>query len=194
MMLRRSLLATVCALATVGALIAVAQPAVAAADTCRVGKPVVNINEKILHTDDSGIDGHVWALDTYHEVLQMWRTGDNSYCAIEHQVGQFTTFVGPSPALTGTVPDGLRGVFSATFQWRVTGTFAPRYPKRGHIGTINAGCDRVENCKTFDYRFTDQYFSEITDLGLDSATADYASPCHGHWHQTLDSSRGDIVG
>jgi hypothetical protein len=174
---------------------ALPQPASSlAAEPCRVGAPVVNVVETVKGVVDVGIDGHVWANDDYLNSLRVWRTGPNQFCAIEHSVGVFTTYAGPSPALTGEVPDGLRGVFTGTVTTRETGTFVPRYPTRGYIGTIDANCDREENCATFDYRWPNQYLSGFGRPVFESFKAAYVSPGHGRFVQDLDGSQGDILG
>ncbi|GAA1998200.1 hypothetical protein [Microbacterium pumilum] len=169
-------------------------PAEAAAEPCRVGAPIVNVTETVLNVVDVGLDGHIWALDDYGSWLRIWRTGPDRYCVIEHAVGSFTAFAGASPALTGTVAEGRKGGFVGTTTYRVTGTFSPKAAQTGYLGLIDAGCDREENCATFDYRFTEQYFATVDSFDIDSFNAAYASPRHGRWIQTIDSSTGDIVG
>lgn len=169
-------------------------PAHAAETPCKVGTPVVNVTQTVLNVVDVGVDGHIWALDDYGSWLRIWRTGPQSYCVIEHAAGVFTAFSGASPALTGTVAEGRKGALVGTTTYRVTGIFSPRVAQNGYLGRIDAGCDREENCATFDYRFTEQYFATVDSFDIDSFYATYASPRHGRWVQTINSSSGDIVG
>jgi hypothetical protein len=169
-------------------------PANAAERRCKVGTPVVNVTETVFNVVDVGIDGHIWALDDYGSWLRIWRTGPSSYCVIEHAAGVFTAFAGASPGLTGTVAQERTGGFVGTTTYRVTGVFSPKLAQSGYLGRIDAGCDREENCATFDYRFTEQYFATVDSFSIDSFYATYASPRHGRWVQTTDSSSGDIVG
>lgn len=163
-------------------------------DPCRVGPPVVNVTETVLNVVDVGVDGHVWALDDSGNWLRIWRTGPDTYCVIERSVGVFTTFAGPSPALTGSVPDGRTGGFVGTTTFRVSGVFQPKFATSGYLGRLNAECDREENCATLDYRFTEKYFATVDAFDIEAFDATYASPRHGRWVQTTDSSSGDIVG
>lgn len=187
----RLLSSVVSACLLVGALPAGSQ---AASDPCRVGAPLVDVTQGVLNVVDVGLDGHVWALDDYASQIRLWRTGPDTYCAIERAVGTFTAFAGPSPALTGTVRGGRRGVFAGTTTYRVTGDFVPKAPTHGSLGLIDAGCDRDENCASFDFRFTERYFASVESFDISAFGAVYASPGHGRWVQTSHSSSGDILG
>jgi hypothetical protein len=190
-MLRRVLLCVLTAALLTGSTPAAAE---AAPETCRVGSTVVDVTETVLNVVDVGVDGHVWALDDSGTWLRIWRTGPNAYCVIERSVGVFTAFAGPSPALTGVVAEGRRGGFVGTTTFRVTGVFQPKVATNGYLGRLDADCDREENCKTFDYRFTEKYFATVDSFEIESFNGAYASPRHGKWVQSLDSSSGDITG
>ena len=78
--------------------------AAAAVEGCPGDGPlVVNSYGTYRNSADFGADGHVWALDTARESIQIWKIGTNTYCFKRQDIGTFTSFAGVSPEGTGTV-------------------------------------------------------------------------------------------
>ena len=159
------------------------------AQPCEVGRPLVDVT--ILFANDQDVDsnGDVWAIDTGVTRFRLYRTGGDTFCAAITDAGTFTTFGGPSPAGTGTVPAGHRGRFAGTSTVRFGGTFAPTLPTRGFVGTFDRQCDQYQ-CQSPRIGF---YYLEIEGPPMaDTYRYVYVSSC-GVWIVTSAGDRGDIA-
>jgi hypothetical protein len=165
---------------------ATAQPA---APPCRVGAPLVNVTYRFVNEQDLTSNGEVWALDSGIATFRLFRTGENTFCATTSAAGTFTTFGGPSPAGTGTVPEGHTGRFAGQSTLRFVGSFAPVLPTRGFVGTFDAQCDQFDCAAPI--RFGRNYL-ETGPPTVESFRAVYVSSC-GVWVQTSEGDRGDIA-
>src|SRR5687768_10525789 len=85
--------------------------AIAAGQACQQGRPLVDVTYGFLNEQDLNSDGYVWALDDGQSRFRLFQTGLETFCAVSSSSGTFTTFAGPSPAGTGTIPAGLEGTF-----------------------------------------------------------------------------------
>lgn len=156
-------------------------------------KKIINVNQKILNSVDSGIAGNNWAQDSYNRHIEVWQLGDGSFCAILKYEGHFVTFAGPSPGNTGTLDDGIRGTFEGGYRTTIfTGTFTPTKPTHGNIGTFDYQCDVAGNCPGL-VSWTDLYFTNINGFDLEWWGWVYHAGKHGHWINSVDGNSGDIV-
>ena len=187
-------IATVLGVIAASALNAPSASAGANPNGCPTDKPlVVDVTARAINIADLGLDLHVWALDSYDESIQMWRTGTNAYCVKKHAVGTFSTFEGVSPEGTGTVPAGVTGTFEATTYLKIHGTFSPTVPTAGFIGTFDAKCDQNGDCPGGEPRVTTLYFSRVTAFNFGWFHAAYDAGACGTWTQTVDGDIGDVT-
>ena len=188
---RRLALATV----AIAALAIVPQTASAAAGApCPGGgKLVVNAYATYRNSADIGTDGHVWALDTARESIQIWQIGTNTYCFKRQDIGTFTTFAGVSPDGTGTVPAGVTGRWYGELVIVIKGPFAPNLPTSGFVGDFDLQCDQDGTCNgpAFNAR---NYFSSFDSLEFLKFAGTFEAGACGVWRQSTDgTTTGDIV-
>jgi hypothetical protein len=154
-------------------------------DSCPTGKPmVVNAYDTVRNIADLGADGHVWALDTYTETVQIWRIGTNAYCVKRHDVGSFTSFAGLSPEGTGMISAGVTGSFEGTIYLRIYGTFAPTVPTTGFIGDFDGQCQQDGTCPGTVPRVVSLYFSRAFFRDPGSFLGVFDGGSCGTWTQT----------
>ena len=111
------------------------------------GRALVNVSYLFANDQLLGLDGEVWAIGSGYGQFRLYPAGAGAFCAVSTVAGTFTTFAGPSPAGTGTVPAGLTGTVVGTNVLRFTGEFVPLLPTRGFVGSFDARCDQFE-CET----------------------------------------------
>jgi hypothetical protein len=188
----RRIVASAVAAAMLGLLAVVfpANPVAAQGAPCEVGRPLVNVTYRFVDDQDLTSEGEVWALGTGISTFKLYDTGGGTFCATTTLVGTFTTFAGPSPAGTGTVPSGHTGRFVVQSVLRFEGTFEPILPTRGFVGTFDANCDQFE-CET-PIQFGRKYLDVGGPPVAESFRAVYVSSC-GVWIQTEDGNTGDIA-
>jgi len=190
-LIRSARLAAVAAL-SVSALALGALPAGAQvpAQPCEQGTPLVDVVYQIVNEQDLTSTGTVWALDAARSQFRLYRTGRTTFCASVIVEGSFTAFGGPSPAGTGTVPAGQTGRFVGFDTVYLTGTFAPRLPTQGFVGTFDAQCDQFE-CQN-DIRFGRNYVHVTKAPTHGAYSFRYTSPC-GVWTASSGGENGDIA-
>jgi hypothetical protein len=160
-------------------------------DSCPTDKPMV-VNSYVTYENvvDTGVDGHVWALDAATRYFQIWQVGTNAYCMKRRDVGTFTTFAGVSPEGTGTVSGGVTGSFDGTIYFRIYGKFAPKVPTTGFAGDFDAQCQQDGTCLGPRPGAVVLYFSSVYYVDSGSFLATYDGGACGTWVQ---SSTGDTV-
>ena len=191
----RRLAHTIVAGAAVAALSAMPQTAAAAgsADPCPGGAPLlVNSFATSRNLADFGADGHVWALDTARESMQIWQVGTNVYCVKRQIVGTFTSFAGLSPAGTGTVAGDVTGQWRGEIVAVIYGTFEPKVATSGFVGDFDGQCQQDGTClgTLFNPRL---YFSSINGFAFLVRSATFVGGACGVWRQSLGGDTGDIV-
>jgi hypothetical protein len=165
-------------------------------DSCDEDKrKVVDAYATFSNVADFGLDGHVWALDSGTQSIEIWQIGTNAYCLKRRDLGGFTSFAGASPAGTGTIDAGVTGTFDGTVFLRIYGTFDPKVPTTGFIGHFDAQCDQEGNCTGAALRSSVLYFSRtnFVDFGAFHFVAVADDESCGEWTQTPTASSGDIV-
>jgi len=156
------------------------------------GTLVVNSYGTYRNSADFGADGHVWALDTARESIQIWKTGTDTYCFKRQDIGTFTTFAGVSPEGTGTVRGGVTGRWYGEFVIVIKGSFAPNLPTLGFVGDFDMQCQQDGTClgPAFNAR---NYFSSFDSLQFLKREAQYAAGACGVFRQSTEGDAGDIV-
>ncbi|HEX2047639.1 MAG TPA: hypothetical protein VHF27_07740 [Acidimicrobiales bacterium] len=188
MIVRRMAGAVVALLAVLGAF-APAAGGQTPREACQAGPKLVDVYYR--YADDQILDsqGRVVGLSSGIGHFRLYQLGPDTFCAISYVAGTFTTFAGPSPAGTGTVPEGLRGHVVGENVLLFTGEFVPTLPTRGYVGEFDANCDQFE-CET-PIRFGRQYLETGPPEVLGFRFVHYTR-C-GIWIQTESSDVGDIA-
>lgn len=142
---------------------------------CGGGPLVVDITYKLINDPDSSVTGHNWAIDSFNKHIQVWQTGTNSFCAVVHYEGSFTTVAGNSPqntssnisaGITGTSEGGYRALFNGTLNP------SPTEPTTGNLGTMDV------NTSSFDWG---QVYFGTGNLNLVWWGWIYRTPQNGTW-------------
>ena len=154
------------------------------------GRALVNVSYRFADDQLLGLDGEVWAIGGGHGQFRLYPAGPGAFCAVSTVAGTFTTFAGPSPAGTGTVPAGVTGTVVGSNVLRFTGEFAPLLPTRGFVGSFDARCDQFE-CET-PIQFGRNYVDVNGPPEVLAYRFVHVSRC-GIWIETSLGSVGDIA-
>ena len=155
---------------------------------------VVDVTRSIRNVPDFGVDGHIWALDSFEDRLRIWRVGTDRYCVRRDLQGTFETFSGPSPNLTGTVDQGITGTFIGTIMFTNTAEFLPQVPVSGYIGEVDAGCSQAGSCTTPVPSVVALYFPNgPRTFRFFWREAVFDGGQHGTFIQNADGNFGDIT-
>ena len=159
-------------------------------EACQAGPLLVDVWYR--YTDDQFIDTHgrVVGLTSGIGRFRLYQLGPDTFCAISFVTGTITTFAGPSPNGTGTVPAGLRGHMVGEIILLFTGEFVPTLPTRGYVGEFDANCNQFE-CET-PIRFGRQYVETAGPPEVLGFRFVHYTRC-GIWTQTESSDEGDIA-
>ena len=157
---------------------------------CLAGTLVADVvyryeDEQVLDTQ-----GRVVGLASGVGRFRLYQLGPDTFCALSFVTGTFTTFAGPSPNGTGTVPEGLRGHVVGENVLLFTGEFDPELPTRGYVGEFDSNCDQFE-CAT-PIRFGRHYVLTEGPPEVLSYRFSHYTRC-GIWVQTESSDVGDIA-
>jgi len=158
------------------------------------GKVIVNVTYTLFNDTDSAVGGGTWANDTINRHLQISQVSDGMFCAMVSDNGSFVTFAGPSPQVTGTVADGVKGVISGGER---TTTFAgslvsdPTYKVKGQLGTFDLMCDRNQNCLGAHPTISNYVTGWDGDLAWWGW--EYKTPQNGVWVNAITGNTGDIL-
>lgn len=147
-------------------------------------------------------DGHMWANFDYTQHLRIWTVGAHQYCVRKDFDGTWVSIAGASPALTGTVTDGVTGTFTGTEYWEWTATLSPTAPTSGYLGVVDADCTAVDVCADDGYLIVNKYYFPIAGYrhcSLVRSTLEVDGGDHGHLSVSYDGGRrlsitGDITG
>lgn len=186
---RRVVVLAVVLLATMAA--GGSSPAVAqTSPPCEVGRALVDVSYRFANEQDVTNAGEVWALGSGVATFRMYATGPGTFCAVTLISGTFTTFAGPSPNGTGTVPADHTGRFAGRNHLRFVGTFEPSLPTRGFVGSFDARCNQVD-CET-PISFGRLYLDVAGPPMPENFRFAYVSSC-GTLVQTPEGGFGDIA-
>lgn len=160
-----------------------------------VGKPIINVVQKVIGDADSGEGGNYWAFDKYLRHIQVWNTpASGTYCAIVVYNGSYTTIPGQkSPGNTGVISKksggSMNGGRIATIKGDLLDPTA--WPKKGMVGSYDYGCDENGVCPGV-FKWADRYFqSGYTNTDTWWGWI-YRGGHHGMWINSADGNFGDI--
>ncbi|MGA3292057.1 MAG: hypothetical protein ABSC49_02845 [Candidatus Microgenomates bacterium] len=167
------------------------------------GKPVIDVTLQIKNMPDNGVGlGGYWANLTFNTYAKFWALGNGKYECYEYDNGNFITFGGLSPGLTGTVAAGIQGRYIVKSIGIITGMLlsSPMKPTSGFIGSFDAKGDEKGNTPGFMDNPMDWYFKpgwSETDFPL--YEVDYSTCGNGSFGWILGKEgmpvvNGDIVG
>ena len=149
---------------------------------CGSGTLVVDVTYKLINDPDSSVTGHNWAVDSFNKHIQVWQTGTNSFCAVAHYEGSFTTVAGNSPQNTSpNISAGITGVSEGGYRALFTGTLnpSPAQPTMGNLGTVD------NNLTSFDWS---QVYFGTDNLNLVWWGWIYRTPRNGTWVNACSAS------
>lgn len=167
----------------------------------KLGRPVVDVNEKVENDADSGEAGNYWAFDYYTRHIKVWTTGANAYCATVTYNGNFYAVpgqIGPGNAPTGAlintptdqpVHGNMNGGYRATFNGTLSSS--PAWPTHGNVGTVNYQCDLLANCPG-RVDWVGQYFPGYTAFDQPYWGWKYNGGSHGTWINAVSGNSGNI--
>lgn len=157
---------------------------------CQSGPVLVDVFYRYIDDQILNSQGEVFALSSGTGRFTLYQLGPDTFCAISFVAGPFTTFAGPSPAGTGTVPAGLQGQMLGEIVLLFTGEFVPTLPTRGYVGEFDANCNQFE-CET-PIRFGRQYVETSGPPQILGYRFAHYTSC-GVWVETESSDQGDIA-
>lgn len=160
-----------------------------------VGAPVINVSEKIVNDADSGQAGNYWGLDSFNRTIQVWKTGDGSYCAMVRYEGKFAGIAGQrSPGNTGVLTGSESGVVTGGYKATITGTLldAPTWKMHGDVGTFDYQCDASGNCPG-SVNWLAQYFSPGYTFDQPWWGWIYRAGGKNVWVNASSGNHGDII-
>jgi hypothetical protein len=168
------------------------QPSTAAKQYCPSGTNILYVTQNIVGQPDLGLANNLWAADSYQRIISVVRTGPNTYCGATRVAGSFSSVLGLSPGLTGTVFSGDSGSLYGGERTTVfTAKWRPTVPTSGSIGTVT--CDATFGCPAA-IDWPSLYFQDAVGFGTAWWTFSYYGGTHGSWRNQADVSFGDIVG
>ena len=169
------------------------------AGQCETGNLVINITHAVVNDIDSGLGGF-WAYDSYTKHVQVWQTGEDSFCVVARYLGSFVTDDGPSPGNTDTIAAGIRGTFQGGYQYTFDGTLnsSPAYPSIGYLGNFDYGCDVDTDLGDYSsctglFSWVGTYFTSDSNWSDDFWGWIYRTPRNGTWVNALAGNVGDIT-
>lgn len=169
----------------------------AGSSSCPQGTLIINVVQKIISDDDSGIAGNAWASDDIVRQIQVIQTGPSTFCATVSYQGNFTTYAGPGPGNTGNVDQGVVGTFeggyTSAFTAALTANLTTR--TRGSIGTVDYQCDGSFDCPGY-VDWTTLYFNNGAGVSLPLSWWGwvYHAGNNGSWTNAFTGNSGDITG
>ncbi|HUD19255.1 MAG TPA: hypothetical protein VMR81_02360 [Patescibacteria group bacterium] len=172
----------------------------------KLGKPIIDVTENVQNDTDSGFGanvyfpsaGNYWNVESYTRHIQVWPTGETSWCAIVlYDNGHFNAFykqTGPAgTGIIGSDVDGeMHGGYRATFNGTLLSTTL--WSKNGFVGTFNYDCDIAGNCGPGRVDWVGQYFGPgYTGFDQPWWGWQYKAGGHGTWVNALEGSTGNIL-
>lgn len=168
-----------------------------AASNCNgSGAPIVNVSQKISNDADSGTAGNYWGLDTFSRTIQVWKTGDKSYCAMVRYEGKFAGVVGQtSPGNTGTLTGNEAGTITGGYKATITNATLltkPEWKTNGSVGSTDYMCDSSGNCPGA-INWVDQYFAPGYNFDQPWWGWIYRAGGNKVWVNASSGNQGDIL-
>lgn len=160
-----------------------------------IGKPVINVQQKVLNDVDSGEAGNYWAFDTAERHIQVWAQSDGTYCAVVSYAGKFDGVAGQtSPGDGGTLSGDEKGTFQGGYRATITGTLlaSPLWPARGSVGKTDYQCDISGVCPGY-VSWIGQYFEPSYGFDYEWWGWIYHGGKYGVWINSVDGNTGDIL-
>lgn len=161
-----------------------------------IGAPIVNITEGILNDADSGIAGNYWGLDAFNRTIQVWKTGDKSYCALVRYTGRFAAIAGQiSPGGSRVLTGKENGVVTGGYKAIITDATlltTPSWKTNGNVGTVDYRCDADGNCPGA-VNWLDQYFASGYSFDQPWWGWIYRAGGNKVWVNAITGNQGDII-
>jgi len=156
-----------------------------------LGKPLIDVTEKVINDPDSGLAG-IWAYDAYTRHIKVWSTPagtSGTYCAI-------VTYDGTAFAIEGAVGPGGSGIIGHDVKAKMKGGYRatiigtlltpPLWPIHGSVGpVVDYACCYVD--------WTTMYFSGTPSFTFDWWGWFYDAGKHGTWLNSIGLTTGNIL-
>lgn len=158
------------------------------------GELVINVTEKVVKTVDSGQGGNNWAFDDLNRKIQVWRTGNDTYCALIENEGKFDSQERQkSPGNTAYLTGDEDGTFKGGYRAKIVGSMKedPAWSTKGSVGTHAYNCDINGSCPGY-VNWVDQYFSPGYKFSYEWWGWDYKYK-NNTWTNSSDGNSGDII-
>lgn len=161
----------------------------------KVGKPVVNVVQKVVNDVDSGLSGY-WAFDSLNRQIQVWATSTaGKYCAEVSYQGQFDAQAGQvSPGdQAQVITGGEDGTFQGGYRAIITGSLlsTPLWKTNGSVGVTDYNCDLTGVCPGF-VSWPGQYFNPGYGFSYDWWGWIYHNGSHT-WVNASTGNSGDVL-
>lgn len=158
------------------------------------GKLVINVVQRVINDADSAVGGTYWAMDDLSRQIQVWQTGDNTFCATVRYQGSWVTLGGPSPQNGTILNAGITGTMEGGYTAPITGTLKtnPAASTRGNIGTLDLRCDSNGNCLGAAF-WADLYFDPGFSFDQPFWGWIYHGGSNGTWVNASTGNSGDIT-
>lgn len=161
-----------------------------------VGRPVINVVERVINDADSGTAGNYWAFDTLSRHYTVWETSTpGTYCATVHDSGSFKAIAGQqSPGNTDTLNGNEHGTIQGGYAMTITGSLlsSPAWRTKGYVGTVDYQCDSSGNCPGY-VNWIGQYFEQGFSSDYIWWGWTYRGGRFGTWTNASDGNSGDIL-
>lgn len=158
------------------------------------GSPVINVTQRVVNTVDSGQAGNYWGFDTLNRQIKVYKTSDNTYCALVDYEGKFDSQEGQkSPGNTGVLTGKEDGTFKGGYRATITGAMKeePELATKGSLGTTDYQCDLKANCPGA-FNWVDKYFGPGYRFSYDWWGWEYKYK-NLKWINSSDGNSGDII-
>lgn len=160
----------------------------------RIGSPVINVTQKVINDVDSGMAGN-WAIDKYNRHIQVWSTGDDTYCALVSYEGKAKAVAGQTgPGGSQTIGTGVVAEMEGGYRAAFSGTLNPNpvWKTKGSIGSFDYGCDISGACGTRPSWLSAYFTGAGGSFNQVWWGWFYDAEEHGIWLNSSDGTYGNI--
>ena len=168
----------------------------------KVGKPIINITQKVVNDIDSGFNGY-WAFDNNNRQIQVWKTSTNrTYCAVVRYEGQFKAKEGqngPGLGYTTKLAGDEKGTFQGGYIAKIVGDLVtnPDWITNGSIGVYDYNCDIFTKECSGRVPWVSVYFSSVNTEDPSQFNQTwwgwiYHGGIYGTWINSINLNFGNI--
>jgi len=163
---------------------------------CPSGKPLVNVNQKVINDIDSAVGGGYWAYDEEVRHITIVALDATHYCATVSYQGSFESTGFKSPAgNAGALAAGVVG----TYQGGYTATFTASgmvsgARTKGSLGTFDYQCVATTGACPGYVSWLSLFFTGVANFDQPWWGWVYHAGNNGSWVNATNGNSGDITG